>query len=74
MEVSATDYLKGQIKLLGYNYVRLSQLMGMSKNSLCDKVNNPSNFRVYELEKLTKLIKIPNEVLGGIVRGEKIDV
>jgi hypothetical protein len=74
MKVLAKDYLKGRLMQLGYSYKRLSSLLGMSTGSLCEKLNNPEKLRCRELKELAEYLKIPEENLGAIVKGEEIEI
>lgn len=73
MEVTASNYLKARMKMYGYDVRRLAELSGMSSTNLCSKINNPKMFRIYELERLQKLLKIPDEVIPQIVKGNIIE-
>lgn len=72
--VSAKSYIKSRIKLLEYDLNTLANLMNMSVTTLCRRINEPSTLKVSELSAMARFLEIPDEKLGVIIRGEKIEI
>jgi hypothetical protein len=74
MKVSATNYIRGQIKILQYDLNTLAGLLNMSVTTLCRRINEPTSLKGSELSALARYLEIPDDKLGVIIKGEKIEI
>jgi len=51
------------------SFIDLSRETGICRQTLYDRINNPSSFRAYELKALDDVLHFSNEDLMKLIRG-----
>lgn len=59
--MTATKLLKARIIEMGYTYVTLARMLGISYQTLCYKINNKLEFKASEIEKLCDILSISDK-------------
>lgn len=56
-----TNLIKSKIREYGYTQQEVAKKIGISYQSLSDKINNKKDFKASEIEKLCNLFSIENK-------------
>ncbi len=59
--MTASKLLKARIIEMGYTYIVLAKELGISYQTLCNKINNKLEFKASEIEKLCVILKISDK-------------
>lgn len=59
--ITATKLLKAKIVEKGLTYAKVAELLNISYQSLCYKINNKVEFKASEIEKLCEILDIDDK-------------